>query len=193
MDCFTALLRDKPGESRPRQYHRSLRWIVVSAALIVGCAPPAAPPVQSVATAPVQAPVQSTPATPPYATTLSLKQVMQWVIDPAADAVWESVAIIINDKGETQKAPKTDEEWANVRNGAAMLLESGNLLMTSIRARDDRYWLTAARRMSDAAAIALVATEKKDVAALFDSGAVIYNACSACHAKYRVGDDMPAK
>ena len=153
-------------------------WIAVGAALIAGCNPPP--------------PVQPAPAAPPYTATLSLKQVMEWVIDPAADEVWESVAIIITDKGENQKAPKTDEEWAKVRNGAATLVESGNMLMTQIRARDDKYWMFAAKRMSDAAAISLKAAENKDVAALFDSGATIYNACSACHAKYRVGDDTPA-
>ncbi len=131
------------------------------------------------------------PAAPPYNTTLSLKQVMEWVIDPAADVVWESVAIIITEKGENAKAPKTDEEWEKVRNAAATIVESGNLLMMPGRARDDKRWLSMAKRMSDAATIAQKAAEKKDVAALFDSGATIYNACSACHAAYRVGEDTP--
>lgn len=142
-----------------------------------GQTPPPAPP--------------PTASASPYNTTLTLKQVMEWVIDPAADEVWESVAIIITDKGENQKAPKTDEDWAKVRAGAATLIESGNLLMMKGRARDDNKWVAAAKRMSDAAVIALRAAEKKDVAALFDSGATIYNACSACHAAYRVGDDAP--
>ena len=38
------------------------------------------------------------PSPSPYNTTLNMKQVMQWVIDPAADVVWESVAIIITDR-----------------------------------------------------------------------------------------------
>ena len=120
-----------------------------------------------------------------------MKQLMEWVIDPAADVVWESVAIIITEKGENHKAPKTDDEWAAVRNAAATMVESGNLLMMSTRARDDKNWNAAARRLSDAATIALQAAEKKDVAALFDSGATIFNACSACHARYRVGEEAP--
>ena len=133
-------------------------------------------------------PAPTVPAAPPYNTSLSLKQVMEWVIDPAADEVWESVAIIITDKGENQKAPKTDEEWAKVRNGAATLVEAGNLLMIQGRMRDDKKWLASAKRMSDAGLVALRAAEKKDVAALFDSGALIYNACSACHNDFRVGE-----
>jgi mono/diheme cytochrome c family protein len=120
-----------------------------------------------------------------------MKQVMEWVIDPAADDVWESVAIIITDKGENQKAPKTDAEWDKVRNGAATLVEAGNLLMTQPRARDDKKWFASAKRMSEAGLVALRAAEKKDVAALFDSGALIYNACSACHFDFRVGEVAP--
>lgn len=150
-------------------------WTVLGVALMAGCGQPPAPP----------------PASPLYNTTLNMKQVMNWVIDPAADVVWESVAIIITEKGENQKAPKTDEEWAAVRNAAATLVESGNLLMLQGRAREDKYWNAAAKRLSDAGNIALSAAEKKDVAALFDSGATIFNACSACHAKYRVGEEAP--
>lgn len=157
------------------------RRYVVLAVLTLSLAACNAPP----------APVTSAPAAPPYNTALSLKQVMEWVIDPAADVVWESVAIIITDKGENQKAPKTDEEWEKVRNGAATLVESGNLLMMQTRMRDDKKWQASAKRMSDAGMVALKAAEKKDVAALFDSGALIYNACSACHSDFRVGETAP--
>ncbi len=143
-----------------------------AALLLAGCNPPPA-----------------AVSAPPYNTSLSLKQLMEFVIDPAADAVWESVAIIITDKGENQKAPKTDEDWLKVKAGAATMIESGNLLMMQGRARDDKKWMALAKSMSDAAVVAYQASDKKDVAALFDSGAVIYNACSACHAAYRVGED----
>lgn len=152
-----------------------LAGAVLCGVLLGGCSPAPPPPA----------------AAPPYNTALSMKQLMEWVIDAAADEVWESVAIIITDKGENHKAPKTDEEWAKVRAGAATLVESGNLLMMSTRARDDAKWTAAAKRLSDAAYVALQATEKKDVDALFDSGATIYNACSGCHAAYRVGEEAP--
>ena len=124
-----------------------LPWIAFGVAMVTGCGPPR----------------QSAPAAPPYNTTLTLKQVMEWVIDPAADDVWESVAIIITEKGENQKAPKTDEEWAKVRNGAATLVESGNLLMTQTRVRDDKKWMASAKRMSDAGEVAQQFTGKRCV------------------------------
>ena len=150
-----------------------LPLLTFSAALLASCSQPPAP------------------VAPGYNTTLNMKQVMEWVVDPAADAVWESVAIIITDKGENQKAPKTDEEWAKVRSGAATLVEAGNLLMLPARAREDKRWAASAKRLSDAGRVAFNAAEKKDVAALFDSGATIYNACSACHADFRVGETAP--
>ena len=134
---------------------------------------------------------QHTQAAPSYNTALTMKQLMEWVIDPAADEVWESVAIIITDKGENHKAPKTDEDWAKVRAGTATLVEASNLLMMPGRARDNDKWVAASKRLGDAAVVALNAAQNKDVAALFDSGATIYNACSACHSAYRVGDDKP--
>jgi hypothetical protein len=117
-----------------------------------------------------------------------MKEVMQQVIDPAADVVWESVAIIITEKGEDHRAPKTDEQWDAVRNAAATMLESSNLLLLPGRARDDKQWTEAVKRLAQAAATSLKAAQAKDVTALFDSGATVYNACSACHARYRVGE-----
>ena len=143
--------------------------ILLAAALQFGCgaAPkPAAPPASAVR------PV------------LSLKQLMEWVIDPAADAVWDSVKTIITEQGTRETAPQTQEQWDAVRNGAAMLIESSNLLMTQTRARDQGEWIAAARRLAETAAKALKAAESKDAAAVFAAGGEIYDACSACHRRY---------
>jgi len=143
--------------------------ILLAAALQFGCgaAPkPAAPPASAVR------PV------------LSLKQLMEWVIDPAADAVWDSVKTIITEQGTKEIAPQTQEQWDAVRNGAAMLIESSNLLMTQTRARDQGEWIAAARRLAETAAKALKAAESKDAAGVFAAGGEIYDACSACHRRY---------
>ena len=74
------------------------------------------------------------PKTPQPNTSLSLKQVMEWVIDPNADVVWESVKTISNAKGTTEIYPRTDAQWEAVRNSAATLMEAGNILMLEGRA-----------------------------------------------------------
>src|SRR4051794_22836098 len=75
-------------------------------------------------------------ATTPYVHVATLKQLMEWVLDPSADVIWDSVKTIMTEEGTKEIAPKTDDEWAAIRNSAAMLAESSNLLMMEGRAFD---------------------------------------------------------
>lgn len=128
-------------------------------------------------------------AAPPFHTTLTTKQLMSWIIDPNATAIWNSVGSVVTDKGTEEKHPKTDEEWASFRNAAATLVESGNLLMLDGRAVDNDQWMATSRGMADAAATVLEAAEAKDVEAYFDAGGALYEACTACHSKYLIGQE----
>jgi hypothetical protein len=131
-----------------------------------------------------EAPPPPAPPAPPFTTTLAVKQVMEWVIDPAADVIWDSVKSVITEKGTKEIAPHTDAEWDAVRNAAATLMEAGNVLMVEGRARDQKEWMTSARRLSDAASLALKAAQAKNTEALFTEGGKIYEACRSCHLKY---------
>src|SRR5207253_7284087 len=93
---------------------------------------------------------------------LATKQLMEWVIDPGADAVWESVKTIITEKGVQEIAPQTDEQWEAVRNGAATLVAGADLLMRDGYARDAGEWMSAARRLIATAETARKAAEAKD-------------------------------
>ena len=157
---------------------KRLAAIPLCAMLLIGCngAPP--PP----AAAPGA-------AAPPFHTTMTTKQLMTWIIDPSATAIWNSVGSVSTDKGTEERHPKTDEEWAAFRNDAATLVESGNLLMLDGRAVDKDQWMATARGMSDAAAQVLEAAEAKDVEAYFDAGGALYEACTACHSKYLIGQE----
>ncbi len=126
-------------------------------------------------------------------TSLTLKQVMEWVIDPNADVVWDSVKSISNAKGTTEIYPRTDAQWEAVRNSAATLIESGNLLMAQGRAKDDKQWVEYSQRLSRTAELALKASQEKNKDALFDAGGKIYNACRACHDKYADFDNEAKK
>lgn len=128
-------------------------------------------------------------AAPPFHTMLTTKQLMSWIIDPNATAIWNSVGSVVTDKGTQEKHPKTDEEWASFRNAAATLVESGNLLMLDGRAVDKDQWMATSRGMADAAATVLEAAEAKDVEAYFDAGGALYEACTACHSKYLIGQE----
>ena len=119
-----------------------------------------------------------------FNTPLTMRELMEWVIDPAADGVWESVAWISNGEGDKDIFPTTQAQWDVVRNSAATLVEAANLLMLDTRAVDQTNWMQAARRLSKTAEIALKAAKDKDVQLVFDIGAEIYNACSSCHRQY---------
>jgi hypothetical protein len=143
--------------------------------LLIGCNSATPPPAATTAA-----------AAPPFHTTLTTKQLMTWIIDPNATAIWGSVGSVATDKGTEERHPKTDEEWASFRNAAAVLVESGNLLMLDGRAVDQDQWMATARGMADAAATVLQAAEAKDVEAYFDAGGALYEACTACHSKYLI-------
>jgi len=126
-------------------------------------------------------------------TSLSLKQVMEWVIDPNADVIWDSVKSISTTKGTTEIYPRTDEQWDAVRNSAAILVEAGNILLVEGRAKDNTQWLEYAKQLSKASEVALKAAQDKNKDALFDAGGGIYEACKACHDKYADFDKKAPK
>jgi hypothetical protein len=148
-----------------------LAWVPLCAILAIGCNGEPPPPA-----APVTA--------PPFQMNLTTQQLMGWIIDPTADTIWNSVGTTVSEKGTEEHQPRTDEEWATMRNAAAVLIESGNLLMLDGRRVDEDQWIAVARGMSDAAARVLEAAEAKDVEAYFDAGGALYEACVACHSKY---------
>lgn len=160
-----------------RKAMRRLAGVPLCTMLLVGC------------NASTQPPAAAPSAAAPFHTTATTKQLMTWIIDPNAVAIWNSVGSVSTDKGTEEKHPKTDEEWATFRNAAATLVESGNLLMLDGRAVDKDQWMATARGMSDAAAQVLEAAEAKDVEAYFDAGGALYEACTACHSKYLIVPD----
>ena len=114
----------------------------------------------------------------------SVKQLMEGTVQPAAEVIFEAVGTVISEKGVEEIAPKNDEEWANVRNGAITLAESGNLLMIGDRARDRGEWMKLSQALVDVGIVALKAAEAKNPEALFEAGGQVYEACQHCHSKY---------
>jgi hypothetical protein len=127
-------------------------------------------------------PAQS--AAPPFQTVATTKQLMQALVDPAADAVWEAVGTIVTPEGTTEIAPKTDEEWAAVQNHALALAESGNLLMMGSRAGGSDEFVRFSRDLIEQSTRAVKAAEARDATALFTIGGDIYEVCTNCHRRF---------
>ena len=127
-----------------------------------------------------------TPSTapPPFVPVGDVQQLMEMVIDPAADIVWESVGTIVTLDGTEEIFPRSDEEWSTVRNSAMVLAESGNLLMVGDRSKGEGPWMIMSQALVEAGMVALEAAESKDPEAVFAVGEQIYNACETCHVLY---------
>src|SRR5262245_6866676 len=144
-----------------------------------------------------------------YRATATVKDIMDSLVDPGSDYLWDSVETIVSAKGTEEKAPHTDEEWKQVRNHAIMLLESTNLLQVPGRHvakqgekaddpkvelgpdqieelinKDRASWIKYAHGLHDATMEAFKAIEKKDSEGLLDAGDGIDNACEKCHLQY---------
>ena len=146
---------------------------------------------------------------PQFRPTATVKDIMTSVIDPEADVLWNSVATIVTASGTEERAPKTDEDWATLRQSAIQLVEATNLLRVPGRlvarpgeksenpnielqpetiqkmiAEDPAGWSALVDRLHDAAVPALKAIEARNVKGLFDAGDQMEHACEACHQRY---------
>jgi cytochrome c556 len=175
-----------------RDRHAAAAVVLVAASLLAGCAAPA--------------PEQPPPADSPYRPVASIREVMNSVIDPSIDVVWNSVATIIDDGRMTDRAPATDEDWAEVRRHALIVSEAANLLLMQgrpvappgatalapglelapedIRKLIDENrdgWNLYVQELQDSLKPALAAIDAKDAQALFDAGEQIDTTCENCH------------
>ena len=122
---------------------------------------------------------------PPFRPVTDVQQTMLWILDPATDVIWDSAGTIVTAEGETDLSPTTDAGWENVRNHAATVAESGNLLMLPGRERGPA-WNAYAQALVAAGQRALAAAESHDADALFDAGGQLYVVCRGCHAQFLI-------
>src|SRR5579872_2513016 len=65
----------------------------------------------------------------------TFKQLMDSMVDPMADVIWDAVSTSLTDQGRVEKRPNTPEEWQKILDAAIMLSESANLLTVPGRSR----------------------------------------------------------
>lgn len=127
---------------------------------------------------------QSGPKPTPFQPVADTSLLMEAIVDPLTDVIWDAVGTQITPEGTTEIRPETTEEWNAVRNSALTLAESGNLLMMAPRAVDDDEWMKAATALVDTGMLAVSAAEAQDAEQLFEAGRLLYAVCSNCHQKY---------
>lgn len=124
------------------------------------------------------------PDLPPYKPVTTVLELMESVIAHAAETYWNAVQVTVDETGEHERYPESDEEWEAVWAAALTIAESGNLLMMTPRAVDEGAWMQFARSLVEAGVEAAEAAEAKNVERVFAAGERVYNVCTACHTRY---------
>jgi hypothetical protein len=163
-------------------------------------------------------PVDPTSAAPELIAPATIKDIMDSMVDPSADNIFEAVAEVADEQGIRQEAPQTPEQWREVRRHAIQLLEAPNLLVMPGRKtarpgeksenpdvelqpeqiqqvidKDPALFRTRARALQDAARGAVEAIDRKDAKGLFDAAGRIDKACENCHLQYWYPNDKRAQ
>jgi hypothetical protein len=158
---------------------RIINWLfVVSVALFIcgigfvvaaGRAARAAPPVEIATTTPVA----------------TVRQIMNGIVQPAARTVFGAVGTIVSASGTEERAPKNAQEWEEVADSAAALIEAGNLLLMGNRVVDKGDWIKMSQAMITAGRKALKAAQARSADDVLAVGEDIYVACDNCHRRYQ--------
>lgn len=172
---------------------------------------------------------QKTPSTAPSATAAAatgsiktvagVQDIMTYLVDPAADFLWESVSTTETAAGIEEKQPRTDEEWREVHKQAILLTEGANLLLIdrhvagegrsledhgtpgnltaaeseeAIR-KDKQTFVAFALALRDVGEAFVAAADKRDPQAIIDAGDTMDQVCEGCHLKFWYpGQKIPA-
>jgi hypothetical protein len=137
---------------------------------------------------------------------LSVKDVMESMIDTSADTLWGAAGTVIDKQGTQDLSPKTPEQWLDVRRAAVRIIEGANLLMmpgreaapagtkseapgveleppeiTALIKKKRKSFDAFARALQALGLEALQASEAKNVPLLEDIGGRMEDVCESCH------------
>jgi hypothetical protein len=142
----------------------------------IACSEPAGPP-------PTVSHARATEGAwiPPSAT---VKAIMAGAIDPAADALWQSVGTVITAARTEERAPSGLSEWQGLERQAIALGEGAKALLNVSHSLEEQGWRDQAEALQKASQVALAATRARNATALFESGEAIAIACDGCHERY---------
>lgn len=184
--------------------------ILLTSLLLVACSDQTA---QSPALAPVVED-SSVPAAAPadyaeFNTSATIRDVMNTLIDPNADAIWNAVRFELDETGEREVFPVTDEEWQLHRRQAIAMIEGANSLMipgrrvappgattdfpeyeflpeeVEAKLREDRQsWITYAQGFQASVQDVIAAIDARDVDRLSETAGLVDAQCESCHSQY---------
>lgn len=146
---------------------------------------------------------------------VTVQDLMIALVDPSADALWESVGTVVDSTGVDERRPRSEDDWQRLHAHAVRLVASADLLRLSDRpvaqqgSRSENpgieldpaqtEWLMRDRpavwqAMADAlrvqSQVMLDAVKWRDADAIFDNGEALDKACEGCHRVFWYPDDV---
>jgi hypothetical protein len=138
---------------------------------------------------------------------ITIVELMDSIVMPSAQVVWDAVAYEVTAEGETITGPKTDEDWQKLRWSAIELAESANNLIVPGRAvnlpgavaaegelqpqeieqlidTERAAWVAHAHVLYEAAMQAVNAIDARDPDQVSEAGGSIDAACESCHLQF---------
>ena len=186
--------------------------IVTALGLLAGGAANSQPPALKdapKATKPAAPVASAKPDAQGFIPQFSILEIMESIVMPAAQTIWDSVAVDVTEKGTVEKGPVTEEDWATLRWTAVELVESTNLLvvqgrrvappgtksenpdselspeeMQALIAKSRPAFVAHAHVLHEAAMEALRAIDARKLDAISDAGGTIDAACEGCHLQF---------
>ena len=144
----------------------------------------------------------------------TIKDIMDSMVDPSADYIWESIGTEVSAKGILEKQPRNPEEWKEERRRAVVLVEAANLLVMPGRhvaqpgeksenpgielgpdeiealiEKDRPTFIRLAREFQETAIEQLKAVDDKNIQELLRTGGDIDTRCENCHKTYWYPND----
>lgn len=138
----------------------------------------------------------------------TIHELMEHIMEPTADKVWDSTAILTDETGVHDNWPTTDAQWEELRGQAVMLTEvpnlvampgrkvvpdgetispGGTLTAAEIQKKIDEHhdeFAANAAALQAVAVKALQAIDRRDRKALDQAGGEIDQVCEACHLQF---------
>jgi len=142
---------------------------------------------------------------------VSVKELMDLMIDPASDYVFDSIGTIITSEKTTEIQPRTEEDWRRLQIGAVTMAEGAYLLkvprrfapvgdennssgpdaeelspaqITAKLEKDPVLWNAKIEALRNASLEVLEIVKRKDINALWGACEDLDAACENCHLEF---------
>lgn len=154
---------------------------------------------------------------PAFTPVLSVKELMENIVDPQADYVFDAVGSDVTAKGVVDIRPTSDDDWTKIQRGAYVLAESSNLLKMTRRMTPEgvgnvepggpeltpaqieakikenpALWNSHADTLRTEALNVIDIVKARDADKLLAAGSAIDRACEACHLDFWYPGDREA-